>query len=210
MNTTNLARHYEVLTPWERLALLVAAAGRADEVEGRRLAQSAPKVGFRLPNYWGLADGLESLAKLYLLRQLDAAALYWRVMGVLNQEPLGEETATEQQRHDRLWRAIQTLAFRFVVRADGWKLLCRQLQIDPVVVLRELPGCETVCQMEGVARLIACTAEEALAWLQEGAAGDAEAQEESPQERRQYRLDSAEEVARSMRSFLEGELAGWS
>ncbi len=210
MNTTNLARHYEVLTPWERLSLLVAAAGRADEVEGRRLAQSAPKVGFRLPNYWGLADGLESLMKLYLLRQLDAAVLYWRVTGLLNQEPLGEETATERRRHDRLWRAVRTLAFRFVVRADGWKLLCRQLQIDPVVVLRELPGYETVCQMEGVARSIACTAEEALAWLQEGGAGDAEAEGESPRERRHYRLDSAEEVARSMRAFLEGELAGWS
>ena len=51
MNTNPLARYYEVLTPWERLALLVAAAGRADEVEGRRLAESAPKVGFRLPDY---------------------------------------------------------------------------------------------------------------------------------------------------------------
>ena len=102
MNTHALARYYEVLTPWERLALLVAAAGRADEVESRRLAESAPKVGFRLPNYWGLAEGLDSLGKLDLLRQLDAAALYGRVLGVWNQEPLGEETATEKLRHDRL------------------------------------------------------------------------------------------------------------
>jgi hypothetical protein len=211
MNTNPLARYYTVLTPWERLALLVAAAGRADEVESRRLVESAPKVGFRLPNYWGLAEGLESLAKLYLLRQLDAAAIYWRVMGVLNQEPLEEEeTATEQKRHDRLWRAVQTLAFRFVVRADGWKLLCRQLQIDPDVVLRDLPGYEAVCQMEGVARLIACTAEEALACLREGADRDAAANGETSPGRRDYRLDTAEEVARSMRACLAEQLAAWS
>ena len=209
MNTNPLARYYTVLTPWERLALLVAAAGRADEAEGRRLAESAPKVGFRLPDYWGLAEGLESLAKLYLLRQLDAAAIYWRVMGVLNQEPL-EESAAEQQRHDRLWRAVQTLAFRFVVRADGWRLLCRQLQIDPDVVLRDLPGYETVCQMEGVARLLACTAEEARACLREGAEREAAAKGESPPVRQDYRLDTAEEVARSMHAFLAGELAAWS
>jgi hypothetical protein len=209
MNTNPLARYYEVLTPWERLALLVAAAGRADEVEGRRLAESAPKVGFRLPDYWGLAEGLDSLASLYLLRQLDAAALSWRVMGVLNQEPL-EESAAEQQRHDRLWRAVQTLAFRFVVRADGWKLLCRQLQIDPDVVLRDLPGYETVCQMEGVARLLACTAEQALACLREGAEREAAAKGASPPVRQDYRLDTAEEVARSMHAFLAGELAAWS
>jgi hypothetical protein len=210
MNTTNLARHYEVLTPWERLALMVAAAGRADEVEGRRLAQSAPKVGFHLPNYWGLVDGLDNLMKLYMLRQLDVAAIYWQVMDVLNQEPLPGETQQVKKRQDRLWRGVQTLAFRFVVRADGWKLLCRQLQIDPDVVLRDLPGYQTVCQMEEVARLIACTAEEALACLREGAERDGAAEGESSPVRRDYRLDTAEDVARSMRAFLAGELAAWS
>jgi hypothetical protein len=210
MNTTNLARHYGALTPWERLALLVAAAGRADEVEGRRLAESAPKVGFRVPNYRGLAEGLDNLVKHYLLRQLDVAAVYWRVLGAWNQEPLPGETQKGTKRPDRLWRAVQTVAFRFVVGADGWKLLCRRLRIDPDVVLRDLPGYETVCQMEEVVRPIACTAEEALACLRQEAERDAAAEGGSAQIRRDYRLDTAEDVARSMRAFLEGELAAWS
>jgi hypothetical protein len=210
MNTTNLARHYEVLTPWERLALLLAAAGRADDVEGLRLAESAPQVGFRLPDYWGLAEGLDNLVKLYMLKQLDLAAIHWRVLGVLDQEPLPGETQKGKKRHDRLWRGIQTLAFRFVVRADGWKLLCRHLQIDPDFVLRDLPGYETVCQMEQVARPIACTAEEALAWLQQVTERDAAAEGALPQLGPGYRLDTAEDVARSMREFLEEEMAAWS
>jgi hypothetical protein len=87
MNATNLVRHYDALTPWERLPLIVAAAGRGDEVEGQRLVRSAPRLQFGIADCWGLVQGLDHLAKHYLLVQLDRAALYWRVMDILDQEP---------------------------------------------------------------------------------------------------------------------------
>jgi hypothetical protein len=48
MNTKGLARHYAILTPWERLPLILAASARGDEQERSRLATSAPRVGYQL------------------------------------------------------------------------------------------------------------------------------------------------------------------
>ena len=76
MTTKQQARYYQTLTPWERLTLIVAASVRGDGVEEDRLACSAPKQGFRVPDYWGLAEGLDDLAKQYVLKQLDLDVWY--------------------------------------------------------------------------------------------------------------------------------------
>jgi hypothetical protein len=210
MNTTNLVRQYDALTPWERLPLIVAAEGRGDEVEANRLVRSAPKLSFHIANCWGLVQGLDHLAKHYLLGQLELAVTYWRVMGILDQEPLPGETRIAKQREERLWRAIETLAFRFVVRADGWKLSCRQLQVDPDISLRDLHGYEAVCHMEKVARHLACTPEEAIACLRDAVESDKALESEAPPVGQEYRVDTAEDVARSMRESLEELFAVWS
>jgi hypothetical protein len=209
MNTDHLARHYEVLTPWERLPLIVAASARADEVEKDRLARSAPKNGFRVPDYWGLAEGLDDLVKLYVLKQLDLAALYWRLAGLLEQEPWDRPTRQEPQRDERRWQLLKMLAYRYVVRADGWRLLCAELPIDPEVLMRELPGYDAVQQMEQVARLIAFSAEEALAFLCAEAEAVRPAEEGERKVRREYKIDTAADVARSMREFLQARLDEW-
>ena len=51
---------------------MAAAAARGDAVEGDRLARSAPRMDCRVPDYWGLCEGLEELATLYLLRRARA------------------------------------------------------------------------------------------------------------------------------------------
>jgi hypothetical protein len=135
MNTTNLVRQYDALTPWERLPLIVAAVGRGDEVEETRLASSAPRLNFQIANCWGLVQGLDYLARHYLLEQLDRADIYWRVLNLLDKEPLFRQTRKAKQREERLWRGVETLAYRIVVQADAWKLFCRQLQIDPDIPL---------------------------------------------------------------------------
>ena len=102
------------------------------------------------------------------------------------------------------------MAYRFVVRADGWKLLCTELHIDPDVLLRQLPGYESIRKMEEEARLIACTPEQAIAYLREAAERDEPAKDKAAAVRREYHLDSAEDVARSMRKFLAERLDSWS
>jgi hypothetical protein len=208
MNSALLARHYDALRPWERLPLLVAAAARADEVERDRLAGSAPKQSFRIPDYWGLLEGLEGLAKLYVLRQLDSAAFFWRLLGSL--EPDARYAATRSHEQEkRLWKMIQLEAHRMVVRADGWRLLCAELHLDADFVLQPLPGRETLAPTEPQARLLAFTAEEARTYLGELGARVAAAQKATPSRRAESHLETAADVARAMRTTLEEHLRGW-
>jgi hypothetical protein len=210
MNTTNLVRQYGALTPWERLPLIVAAAGRGDEVEENRLAQTAPRVDFRIANCWSLVQGLDLLARHYLLVQLDNAVIYWRVMNLLDKEPLFGQTRKAKQREERLWRALETLAYRIVVQADGWKLFCRQLQIDPDVPLKDLPGHGAVSHVEKLARSLACTPEEAWIRLREAVGSDKLLEGNAPPEASECHVGTAEEVARFMREFLEAQITTWS
>jgi len=205
MNTNGLAQHYHCLSPWERLPLLVSASARGDDVEHDRLARSAPKLCFGIPNYWGLAEGLQHLAACYALEQLDLAAFYWRVETFLEQDALLDKGKETRKRDQRLWKAAKTMAYRFVVRADGWKLLCAELHLDADSLLQKLPGYENLRHMEELARAIACSPEEAVANLRE-----AEKRLRPAAAQREYHIDTAEDVARSMRTFLDEQLTSWS
>jgi hypothetical protein len=208
MNSDHLARYYQTLTPWERLPLIVAACERGDAVEEERVVRSAPRNGFRLPDYWGLAEGLNDLARLYLLQQLHLAAFYWRFAGVMDREPLERPSHQERQRDKRRWQILKMLCYRFMARADGWRLLCSELHIDPVV-LKELPGYDAVQQMEQVARLLAFSAEEALSFLRAEAESCLPAEEEASAVQWEHTIDTAADVAQSMRTYLQERLEEW-
>ncbi len=186
MNSNHLAQYYDRLTPWERLPLLTAAWARGDTCEGERLTRSAPMHCFRLPHHWGLIEGLYDLAMLYLLQQLDWALTLEQAMAQMELGP-SLRPGKAARREKRLWKAIQALACRFVLNIDGWNLLCAEWPIDLNVMLQKLPGYDSVQRMEKRARLIAGTAVPG--------AGD---------------LETAAEVARSMRDFLETRQAEWS
>jgi hypothetical protein len=188
---------------------MVAACQRGDAVEEERVARSAPRHDFRLPDYWGLAEGLNDLARLYLLQQLDLVAFYWRFTAILDRQPQGRPSRQERQRDERLWQILKMLCYRFVVRADGWRRLCTELHIDPVVLLKELPGYDAVQHMEQVARLLAFSAEEALSYLRAEFESCRPAEDETPAVQRQYTIDTAADVARSMRAFLQEQLEEW-
>jgi hypothetical protein len=208
MNATNLVRQYDALTPWERLPLIVAAEGRGDVVECKRLARSAPRVNLGI--CWGLVQGLDLITRQYLLGQLDRGVVYWRVMSMLNQESLSGRTRQVKKREERIWRAVETLAYCIVVQADGWRMFCRQLQIDPEVPLKELTGREAVSQLETLARDLACTAEEAHARVHAARARDKSLAVAVPSDTKEIRLSTAEDVARAMRQALEEQSRTWS
>jgi hypothetical protein len=207
MNPAALARHYDVLTPWERLPLLVAADARGDDVESDRLIHSAPQQVFQAPDYWRLLDGFEGLVKLYLLQQLDGAAFLWRLLGALEQGLLFE-APRQRQREERLWQMIQWEAYKLVVRADGWKLFCGELQIDATVLLQKLPGSANLAHAEHQARFLVCTAEEAVAYLRKQFEGGQSTRESDASiVAYEYRLDTAADVARAMRETLNQHLS---
>jgi hypothetical protein len=206
MNTNGLARHYKALTPWERLPLIAAASARGDEVERDRLVRSAPKRDFRVPDYWGLCEGLEELATLYQLRQLDLAALYWRVAGSLGRRPLFRGGKRNRRRRRRFHSGLRMLAYCCVTWIEGWKLLCAGLHMDPEAVLGDMPGQETVRRMVEEARLAAFGPEEAAAYMRARKEAARAQGAETPDVGRSYSVDTANDVARAMRECLETRL----
>jgi len=200
MNTIGLARHYGQLTAWERLPLLLAALNRGDDAEAERLAISAPTRAALVPHHNGLWEGLGLLSVSHQMLQMVRAYRMACAMAVLGS---GRDNGEEPLRHLRM------LAFRFVIDADAWKLLCAELRLDPEAILRHLPGCDLVRDMEQAARKFAFTAEEALAYLRSELEAAEAAAGLAPPAQRKYSMDTAADVAREMREFLEEWAQRW-
>jgi hypothetical protein len=164
MNTNGLAKLYDRLTPTERLPLILAASARGDETERDRLAHSAPKEGFLLPDYYGQAQGMLYGSLRHLLELLDLAALYWQVNGLLEQEEALGKKADKALR-DRFDGLTRIFAYFFLLKIDGWRLFCAQYNYDPDFLWERLPGIETVKRTEEEARTMAFTRERATAWM---------------------------------------------
>jgi hypothetical protein len=196
MNTNGLAKLYDRLKPEERLPLMLAASARGDEAERDRLARSAPREGYWVPDFHGLAEALLLASMLHLLRLLDLAALYWQMGGLLEQ---WEAFADEDDDHPpprRLRATVGMFAYVFTAKLDGWRRFCAGRQLDPEALMNDLPGYDTVKRTEEAARIMACTPEEAAAWLRER--GDEAAQ-----------APTAESVAASLVAWVENWEATW-
>src|SRR5262245_50399752 len=109
MNTHGLARLYDRLTPRERLPLIMAASGRGDETERERLARSAPREEFRVPDYFGLADGIQMLALFHIIEVLKLTTLYWHASALLTDEDFRATAGPD--RRDRLLGTIRAFAY---------------------------------------------------------------------------------------------------
>src|SRR6516225_10914001 len=164
MNSKCLAKLYDRLTPRERLPLILAASARDDEVEGQRLAQSAPRMALRLPDYHGLGEGLFLASLFHLIGVLDVAALFW-----LTQGRLAEWTAWADKDEDdslnQMDAKVRMWAYVLTAKRDGWRRFCAELPVDPELLLSDMCGYDTVKRSEEAARLVAFSVDEARAWL---------------------------------------------
>jgi hypothetical protein len=210
MNLTGLTRHYDLLTAWERLPLILAALNRDDAAEEKRLSDSAPTKTAGVPHHFGLWAGLTDLAVAHQMQQLERVG-YLLGGGLFLAIAKGKATAkgkTIDEEEEPAPR-VRLLAFRLVVAADAWKLLCDELQVAPDAILRHMPGGKLVRDMEEAARKMAFSPEEALAYLRAQEEADEAAAGKAPSARRVYRFDTAADEARRMREFLEGRAARW-
>ena len=196
MNTNTLAKMYDLLTPFERLPLIIAAAERGDDAEADRLARSAPRVHLALPDYHGLGDGLLLLSLFHVIGQLELGLLYWHVSGMASQWEEFIVDKEDEARGERMRACTRFVAYRLCIEADAWKRLCAELNIDPEALLRDLPCYDTLPRTEEAARLLTCTPEEATTHLRRLGATDAEA-------------PTVEGVARAMRDFIDQRVAWW-
>jgi hypothetical protein len=196
VNTKTLAKMYDVLTPFERLPLIIAASERGDDAEADRLARSAPRMDVRLPHYHGLGEGLLLLSLLHTIGQLELGLMYWHVSALAADWEEFEVDEKDRERAERMWACARMAAYRFCVQADAWKQLFGELKIDPEALLRDLPCHDTLHRMEELARLMAFTAEEATAQLRRHGPADTEA-------------PTVEGAARAMRAFIDSRVKWW-
>jgi hypothetical protein len=164
MSTDCVAKLYERLTPRERLPLIFAASARGDEVDRARLIASAPRNDFLLPDYFGLAEGMRTLAFFHAAEMLDLAARYWRASGMVAREDDTRCKAGNAEQA-RWLDAARMLAYLFVVNADGWSRFCSDMRVDADLLLKKMPGYHTLISAEEVARGMAFTSEEATAYV---------------------------------------------
>ena len=121
MNTKGLAKLYDRLTPRERLPLILAASARGDDVEGQRLAQSAPRMALRLPDYHGLGEGLFLASLFHLIGVLDVTALFWLTQGRLAE---WQAWADEDDSLNQMDAKVRMWAYVLTAKRDGWRRFC--------------------------------------------------------------------------------------
>lgn len=80
MNAKTLADKYDRLTPEETFRLILAAAGRNDEVERERLIQARPPISLKIPDHMPHAIAFGELALYYFIELQDHAASYFDLL----------------------------------------------------------------------------------------------------------------------------------
>ena len=167
MNTKALSRNYQTLTPRERLPLIMAAAARGDEVELQRLAQSAPKESYRVPDYFGLAHSFRETLVLHFMELLEAAACFLECLALA-------EAWIEDEQGERMHKTALCFGYVFRAKREGWGRFCRELNLNPDQCIPCFPGYHLLERAEEYARVAVPSKEEVLKYLKEAEKGPAE------------------------------------
>jgi hypothetical protein len=188
MNTDALAKHYDKLTPRERLPLIMAASARDDEVERGRLVRSAPRVHYSVPNYFGLAQAFNELSLLHLMELLNLAALYFRTFGLADSD--------DDKVSERMLDCALLYGYLFKVQLAGWRLFCADFGVDPEFCWTPLPGFETVQKAERMADAASFVREGVVAYAKRSGRDD-------------LKPPTAEGIAAGLRVALEERAEWW-
>jgi hypothetical protein len=152
MNTTKLAKHYPLLSPAERLSLMLAAAARGDDMEHARLTDSAPRVRYQLPDTFGRALAFLMVAALHRMQMLNLAALYFKASALAE--------SAQENLSDRCRGVARVFGYLVACHAQGWVLFCERESLDPSVCEKVLEGGEVLEQAAMEAESHGFTADE--------------------------------------------------
>jgi hypothetical protein len=197
MNANGLARHYGCLRPEERLPLLLAAILRGDEQETDRLSNTAPRVQYRVPDDYPLANAFRAVGYLHLAEVLAEATDYLLALSCFTH-------AKDPAIAKKVYGLARLNAYRLLTSMDGWRIFCEEMHVDLVACLGEGSRGDTLQTVAGLAAHHAFTPEEGDAWLS-GLAG-AKAPAGVVVEARPSR---AADVAKALRDDLRREVGHW-
>jgi hypothetical protein len=194
MNTNHLVRQYDKLSAPERLALLLAATARGDEVERVRLLETAPRLALSVPHQFGLTESFLLLSQLQFMELLDVAGSYLAALAATGERRRRETEAA--------WEAVLLTGYQFNTYLAGWRQFCAGFHLEPLTMWGIWPGYPTIQRVERLAGRDSQTGLVGAAYAEEGVArylaakdlGDAAASEESAWQKYQP-LTAAHRVA---------------
>lgn|SRR5262245_37840847 len=188
MNTNTLAKLYDRLTPWERLPLILAASARGDEAERQRLVTAAPKVGYRVPDHFGLAMAFREVGDWHFMELLNLAALYFQSLGLAD--------SLQGKRGEEMLDTAMLFGYLFKVQLAGWRQLCKELNLEPEFCWSYFPGFDTLKRAEKQTETAAFTAEGADECMRRSG-------------REVARVVTADDVAAGLRESLKARADWW-
>lgn len=136
MTSAKLSKHYGALDPAERLALLLAAGARNDDVEHARLMGSAPRVTWQVPDTFGRALSLLIVSFQHRMKVLELAALFFRTRALA--------TEMDGASAKRMANVAGVYGCLFRTHAEGWAQFCEAERLDPTVCERAAPGADVL------------------------------------------------------------------
>ena len=150
MNANAIAKHYDKLTPEERFCLGMAAHARGDDVEFARLRDSCRSITVRILDWNPLKSAFDELALRVFIELQEWVADHFQKITLIDTDELGIWDSDENglplhpvARHLKLpTHCLSTRSSGFILKtkADGWKLFCERLNIEPLTFWEKLPG----------------------------------------------------------------------
>lgn len=134
-----IRKHYDKLTPDERIKLMNAADVRGDGDELRVLMNTAPKIGYTVRHHYGIRVALTDLEIAEALSFCHLAAELYRVlflrmatMGDLHKLPKGDLEALEAyvQRAEFLDKSALALSRGLLAHRAAWQELADEWGLD--------------------------------------------------------------------------------
>lgn len=136
MNTNQLRKFYDRLTPRERLAAELEAAYRGDDADQDALERAAPKKRWDVSHHYFLSEAFHKLALGYLLIQYSRAAAFYVGHGAM----ATLEDRGEDDRAEGVYQGMIELATTIKRDAAAWAAFCKGEGITPEAALSNLYG----------------------------------------------------------------------
>lgn len=137
MNLNQLQKHYDKLTPRERLAAVLEAKARNDEQEQYALASAAPKKCYDVTHHYFLQDAWEQLAAFHMVEMLNMGCTLFQGEAVLFLEVYKNKAEHET---DIVADLLLSVAGNIVLIDTAWQAFCKAENMDPDKVILNLPG----------------------------------------------------------------------
>ena len=129
----SVTKFYDRLNPNERVAALLLALVRGDDLETQRLNATAPHRTERRCHHHDRAKAVWSLSAMVRIQQLETLADLWHAQARLawatdNVEPNGDDINGDA----RLWKAFADVSlWRLAMNQEAWGIVSERLGITP-------------------------------------------------------------------------------